>query len=219
MIVNLRKAGCWQLVATRHPGADLFQGLTDYGEWDELFEIESFTNERLRAAGGNLSLVPRERRAYGPGSAYIMAPFAYWAPGRFGDGTYGVLYAALDEATAVSEVMHHRARFLRSTGNPKETSTYQVLTLRCTGAFEDIRPLLGSELYHPDPACYGPAQRFAAEVRVRDGDGILYASVRRLGGECVAGFRPDRFSDCRHARLVQCYWDGSRLSGPDGYLD
>ena len=36
------------------------------------------------------------------------------------------------------------------------------------------------------------------------------------GGECVAGFRPDRFYGCRHAKIIPFYWDGARLAGPDG---
>lgn len=213
MIAAFVKTPCWRMVATRSPGVDLFQGLTDFGEWEELYEIESLTNERLRAPGGNLAAVPRDRRAYGPGSAYIMAPFAYRSPGRFGDGSFGVLYAALDEATAMAEVFYHRTRFLRATANPKEMAAYQVLTLKLTGNLEDLRTLRDGEWYDPDPARYAAAQDFAAQVRSRDGDGIVYASVRLPGGECVAGFRPDRFSECRHARLVHCYWDGSRLTG------
>lgn len=198
-------------MAVRQAGADIFQGLSDYGEWEELSEIEGLTNERLRPIAGNLARVPRERRAFGPGSAYIMAPFAYCSPGRFGDGSFGVLYAGLDESTARAEVFYHRARFLQATGQPREVATYQLLALACTGGLEDIRTAAGSDLYHPDPSGYAPAQAFAAQVRGRDVDGILYASVRRLGGECVAGFWPDLFSECRHLRRVQCYWDGSDL--------
>ena len=213
MIAAFQNAPCWRLVGARTPGVDVFHGITDFGEWEELYEIENLTNERLRAPAGNLAGIPRECRAYGPGSAYIMAPFAYRAPGRFGDGSYGVLYAALDEPTALAEAAFHRARFLRATANPKETATLQLLALKVTGELEDLRPLWGSEVYDPDPSRYGAAQRFAAQIRAQGGDGIVYASLRRLGGECVAGFRPDRFSDCRHVRLVQFYWDGAQLLG------
>jgi hypothetical protein len=194
---------------------DVFHGITDFGEWEELYEIESLTNERLRVSAGNLAAVPRAWRAYGPGSAYIMAPFAYHAPGRFGDGSYGVLYAALDEPTAAAEAAYHRARFLRATGTPKELAAFQVLTLKLTGDLEDLRPLRGAELYDPDPGRYGAAQRLGAQIRAQGGDGVVYASLRRLGGECVAGFRPDRFSECRHVRMAQFYWDGAQLL-PEG---
>lgn len=216
MITALERAPAWRLVATRSPGVDVFQGLSDFGEWEELYELESFTNERLRLVVSNLAFIPRERRALGPGSAYIMAPFAYWAPGRFGDGSFGVLYAALDEATTLAEVAFHRARFLRATRTPRETATYQMLSLKVAGAFEDLRGVDRPELFDPDPAGYGASQAFATGILARDGDGVLYPSVRRLGGTCVAGFRPDRFSDCRHLRLLSLFWDGDRLVGPDG---
>lgn len=133
MIAAFAQATCWRLVATRNPGADVFQGITDDGEREERYEIESLTNERLRAPFGNLVSVPKGLRAYGP-----------------------------------------------------------------------------------DLSRYGPAQAFGAQIRAGGGNGIVYASVRRPGGMCVAGFRPGRFSDCRHARLIQCHWDGARLTGPDG---
>jgi hypothetical protein len=93
-----------------------------------------------------------------------------------------------------------------------------MLSLNFTGDLEDIRPLVQSELYAPDPGQYSSAQRFAAQIQARDGDGIVYASVRRLDGECIAGFRPDRFSDCRQVRIIQLFWDGVRLMGPEGSL-
>ena len=110
-------------------------------------------------------------------------------------------------------MFYHRARFLRASATSKETAVFQVLTLKLTGVLEDLRPLSGAAWYDPDPARYGPAQGLGAQVRDCDGDGIVYASVRRPGWECVPGFRPDRFSECRHARLVQCYWDGAQIMG------
>jgi hypothetical protein len=28
-----------------------------------------------------------------------------------------------------------------------------------------------------------------------------------------APLRPDRFSECRHAKVIQAYWDGARMLG------
>ena len=86
-----------------------------------------------------------------------------------------------------------------------------MLTLKLTGDLEDLRALRGAGLYDPDPARDAAAQRIGAGIRARGGDGLVYASLRRPGGDCAAGFRPDRFSDCRHVRMVQFYWDGSQL--------
>ena len=216
MTVSFAAVPGWRAISIRTSSRDLFHGLTDYREWEELAEIDSLTNERTRLSAGYLAQIPKEQRAYGPGSLYLMAPFAYRSPGRFGDGSFGVLYAALDEPTALAEVGYHRARFLRATHTPRETSDHQLLTLKITGELEELRAMAVShpEYYDPDPANYGAAQAFATSLRVSGCAGIAYDSLRRLGGQCVAGFQPSLFSHCRHARVVQFHWDGQQLSGP-----
>ena len=218
MIATFLQAPCWRVIATRSSSQDLFQGLSEFGEWEALVEIDSLTNARTHPAIGHLARMPREDRAYGPGSTYIMAPFAYRAPGRFGDGSFGVLYAALDEQTAMTEVAWHRARFLRTTANRRESAPQQVLTLSLTADVEDLRGQAHAhpEWYGEDPLTYGPAQTLATGLRSGGRSGVAYDSVRHRGGECVAGFRPSIFSGCRHARVVHFFWDGRMLYGPDG---
>lgn len=203
---SLTSVPCWRVIGTRVPAADLFGGIADYGEWEAVFEIENLWNERSLGVLGNLDLVPREHRAYGPGSAYIMAPFAYLAQGRFGDGSYGVLYAGLDERTAIVEVAWHRERFMKESGNPKETMDLQLLGLVFDGTVEDLRGVKHPAVYAPDSWLSG--QALATQIRGQGLDGIAYDSVRRLGGECLAGFRPNAFSQCRHVRPLQFFWDG-----------
>jgi hypothetical protein len=42
----------------------------------------------------------------------------------------------------------------------------------------------------PIPQCYQRPQRLAAELLAQGSNGILYPSVRRRGGRCLACFRP-----------------------------
>ncbi|HQN17853.1 MAG TPA: RES family NAD+ phosphorylase [Syntrophobacteraceae bacterium] len=216
MRTQLQAQSCWRVIPTRVPSADLFQGIADFGEWEQVVEIEGLFNERNRTTVGNLALVPPAHRAVGPGSSYLMAPFAYLSPGRFGDGSYGVLYAAMDEMTALVEVAYHRAVFLRDAGNGPETLAQQILTMNFSGEVEDIRGLQKSLPLVYDPASHLGGQAFAAPLQQAGIDGIAYSSVRWRGGECVAGFRPNAFSSCRHARQEQFYWDGQSLLGPAG---
>lgn len=201
----------WRLVGVRMPGADLFAGVADFGDWEEVAEIESLWNERTAGLLGNLSAVPREHWASGPGSAYLMGPFIFRAPGRFGNGAYGVLYAGLEERTALAEVAWHRARFLRESGQPRQTLDHQLLDLLFEGTIDDLRESEAPGLYAPDSWAEG--QALGARIRAAGADGILYSSVRHKGGDCLAGFRPHAFSRCRFVRYVQFFWDGERLLG------
>jgi hypothetical protein len=208
----------WRGIAARKPSADFFGGIADFGEWQAVMEITGRWDPANPGPAGSLAGLPRAQWVLGPGSVYLMAPFAFRQPGRFGDGSNGVLYAAMAEATAITEMASGRARFLRGSHAPRETLDGMLLTLALTGLLEDARPLFreGATIYAPDDWTEG--QRFGARVRASGTDGILYTSVRRVGQECVAGFRPDLFSGCRPAGSLQFFWDGHDLWGPGGRL-
>jgi len=215
--VPFRAQPLWRGIATRKPTADFFGGIADFGEWQAVMEIAGRWDPANTGPTGNLAEVPKAQWVLGPGSVYLMAPFAFRQPGRFGDGSYGVLYAALDETTAIAEMASSRARFLRKSHAPRETLDGMLLTLAVTGLLEDARPLFrpGATIY--DPEDWTEGQRFGARLRASGTDGIVYTSVRRLGQECVAGFRPDLFSACRPAGNIQIFWDGNQLWGPGGW--
>lgn len=203
---------CFRLIPTRSPSVDIFQGIADFGEWEAISEIENLWNAR-NTPYGPLSSIPRERRAYGPGSSYIMAPFAYPSASRFSDGSYGALYAAFEEATAVDEVAFHRAEFMRRFNRPKELTRHLLLSLDLNGSLKDIRGQRTAhpELYSADTAAYGPAQSFGSRLHAKGVDGVVYHSVRHLGGTCAAGFWPNLFSNCRQVCLRDFFWDGKAL--------
>ena len=181
-------------------------------------EIAGLWDPMNSGPAGSLAGLPRAQWVTGPGSIYLMAPFAFRQPSRFGDGSYGVLYAALEETTAILEMAASRARFLRKSHAPRETLDNLLLTLSLTGLLEDARPLFraGDPIYAKED--WAPAQVYGARVRGAGAKGITYASVRRIGQDCVAGFRPDLFHGCRPAGTLQMYWDGTSLWGPGGRL-
>ena len=218
MRVPFQAVPLWRGIAARKPSADFFAGIADFGEWQAVMEIAGTWDPAHSGPTGNLVGLPRDCWVTGPGSIYIMAPFAFRQPGRFGDGSHGVLYAALDEPTAIAEMASGRARFLREARAGRETLDTLMLSLTLAGTLEDLRPLFaeGHAIY--DKQDWTAGQACAAALRAAGADGIVYASVRRAGGECVAGFRPDLFADCRPGRAEQFFWDGKRLQGPDGQL-
>jgi hypothetical protein len=149
-----------------------------------------------------------------------MGPFAYPSPDgtRFGPPTragesFGVYYAARDEATAIAEVKHHRVAFLEAMRAPAQDLDFEVLKAPVRGThFYDLR---GRQREFPDvysPTDYSSSQKLGAELRAQDADGIAYDSVRREGGECVAVFRPRSIGPCKAVKQVILRWDGAGIS-------
>jgi hypothetical protein len=149
-----------------------------------------------------------------------MAPFVYPSPDgtRFGPpaltvDSFGVYYAARDEATAIAEVKHHRVAFLEAMRAPAQDLDFEVLRASVKGThFFDLR---GRQRDFPkvySPSDYSASQRLGIELRGKDADGIAYDSVRREGGECVAVFRPRCVGPARPTKQLIFRWDGSAIS-------
>jgi hypothetical protein len=173
-------------------------------------------NERIQPA----LMIPSQDGVYGPGAGYTMAPFAYPSPEgtRFGppaltSESFGVYYAARDEATAIAEVKHHRVAFLEAMRAPAQDLDFEVLRAPVKGThFYDLR---GRHREFPEvysPTSYSASQKLGVELRRRDADGIAYDSVRRHGGECVAVFRPRCIGPTRPVKNLIFRWDGAEIT-------
>lgn len=202
----------YRIVPSRFPTIDIFERFEDTHDWDALIELEIATNPRARDAIGDIELVPREERVGGPGSTAIMAAFMHLNPlgTRFSDGRYGVFYAARDRETAIDETVHHREIFLRRTTARPVDLDMRVYAVDVAGEFHDIRPLDAPAVYSCDD--YIASQELGARLREAGSNGIVYRSVRRSGGECIAVFKARRLSRCRTDRHLSYRWDGSRIT-------
>ena len=164
--------------------------------------------------------IPPKDRVYGPGAGYVMAPFAYPSPDgtRFGPpsltaASFGVYYAARDEATAIEEVKHHRVAFLDAMRAPAQDLDFEVLKAPVKGAhFFDLRDRRRDFPDVYSPTDYSASQKLGVELRSRDADGIAYDSVRREGGECVAVFRPRCVGPARPVKQLIFRWDGAVIT-------
>jgi hypothetical protein len=149
-----------------------------------------------------------------------MAPFVHLSPAgtRFGPpalsaSPFGVYYAARDEATAIAEVKHHRVRFLSATAAPAQDLDYAVLNAPVKGAhFYDLREREQEFKRVYSPTSYAESQKFGAKLREQGADGIVYDSVRREGGECVAVFRPRCVGPAHSVKQLILRWDGSAIT-------
>ncbi|HEX6308643.1 MAG TPA: RES family NAD+ phosphorylase [Longimicrobiales bacterium] len=211
---RIRWRTCYRIIPSRFPPIDLFERVTDRDDLAAVHELESLTNDRLRDQRGEIRIVPPEDRLVGPGAAYVMAAFTHPAPAgaRFSDSRIGAYYAAHRLETAIAETTFHRAAFMRATREPPMELDMRVLEAEIDARLHDIRGMGErlSAIYDPDD--YSAAQRFAARLRAEGSDGVIYDSVRHVGGQCVAIFRPRRLRGCRESLHLTYVWDGSRIA-------
>jgi hypothetical protein len=214
-MARIRWAPSYRLVPSRFPPVGLFDRVARPEDLEYVLAAEQLTNDRLRNEAGELALVAPEERVSGPGTTPIMAAFTHLNPegSRFSDGSYGVYYAAREMATAAAECAYHRERFLARTAEAAgeiDTRSYladiraDLLELRRYGTRKP-------DLMNPDS--YAASQAYAKAQRAKGVGGIVYDSVRREGGQCVAVFRPTLVAPCKQGPHICFIWDGKAIVG------
>jgi hypothetical protein len=162
----------------------------------DLSELDAATNERkLGEVGANPAIGPSEL-LYGVPEAHIVnAAFLHPGPygGRFHTTERGAWYAGAELETAAAEVSFHKRRFLsdgRISG--PHSFQYQDFIADFSGNFHhlDARELKVCRRPDPIPQCYSAPQTLANTLLYAGSNGIVYPSVRRPSGICIACFRP-----------------------------
>lgn len=204
-----------RIVPTRYPTVYLYDRVADAKEFDALYALEALTNDRSRDQAGEIELVPRGQRIFGPGSGPIMAAFTHVHPGgsRFSDGSYGVFFAASRRATAIAETRYHHARFLLATRESPMHLPMRLYHVRIDAQLHDLLPpgAVDAAVYAPDS--YAASRALGMELRAQGSRGVVYRSVREDGGHCVGLFSPRGASGCLHAAYLMYVWNGEEFSG------
>lgn len=212
-VSSVRWTSCFRVIPSRFPPIQLFERVADPADLDAVFAIEALTNDRIREETGSLRLVAPADRVTGAGAGYVMAAFTHVSPlgGRFTDGSFGAYYAARDLRTAIDETVWHRERFLRATGEKPIELDMRVLRARLSTDLHDLRGLreIRPELYASEG--YAAPQALARSLRNAGSWGVVYDSIRRVGGECAAVFRPRAISRCQQVQHLGYLWDGERI--------
>ncbi|MDJ0739597.1 MAG: RES family NAD+ phosphorylase [Gammaproteobacteria bacterium] len=202
----------YRIVSSEYPPINFFEELVDPELMDALFYIEGLTNDRLRDAVGEISLVAVEDRVSGPGSTPLMSAFTHvGVASRFSDGSYGVYYASDSLHTAIAETRFHRERFLAYTAEEPGEIDVRAYVGEIVKPLHDIRDGY-PQLHDPDVANYPVAQAFGRALRERGSWGIVYDSVRDRGGQCIAALRPPALTIPRQGPHLSYVWDGARIT-------
>jgi len=208
--VTLGWQPAYRVIPSRFPAIGLFDRVAGPEDFAALYALEAMTNDRLRDEVGEISLVPAEERLFGHGSSPIMAAFTHLNPqgSRFSDGTYWVFYCAQEKATAIAETRYHSALFMGATNESPMRLQMRLYAVAVAGEAVDLRQAVIAEPRIIDPDDYSHAQGIGRKLRADGALGILYPSVRKLGGECLAALRTAILSNCLHAAYLEYNWDG-----------
>ncbi len=210
-IVELDWKHQYRIISSKYPPINFFERLVDPALMEELYYIESLTNDRLRQEIGDISLVPVEERVTGPGSTPVMAAFTHIGiSSRFSDGSYGIYYAAKNMDTALAESIHNRTCFLSYTKEEAGEINMRVYIGEVVRPLHDVRGNGHEDLHLPDDR--GPAQVFGRKMKDANSWGIVYRSVRHPEGECIAALRPPAVTVPRQGPHYSYAWDGSRIT-------
>jgi hypothetical protein len=175
-------------------GASVLARLTDDQELlKSVFELDNATNERLLAESGLAPGIDMRELVFGiPAYRIINAAFCHSAPegSRFNSADRGAWYAGFELETAQAEVAYHRRLWLQETAwEEEDVVDYLDYLADFHAPFHDLKQ---AEPFSPylDPEDYTAAQALAAQLLKQGSAGIVYRSVRSLGGTCIVCFRP-----------------------------
>lgn len=200
-----------RIVPSIFPPRGLFDAVADPADLDAVFALEALTNDRLREQLGHLRRIPPERRVSGPGTTPVMSAFTHVHPdgGRFSTAEFGAYYAARELPTAIAETVYHRERFLRASKEPPIDLQMRSYQGNVRADLHDVRGGDWPRLH--DPHSYAISQAFATRLRDKGSEGIVFDSVRKPGGQCVALFYPDLIGPVKQGPHLLYRWDGARI--------
>jgi RES domain-containing protein len=203
---EFRRKGMHRLISARY--SETGTVLEEVAGSDKMLadaaRLDAASNERIQGELRGLSGISQFELVYGiPNAHIIRAAFLHPGPfgARFNDATRGAWYAAESTQTSIAEVGYHRARRLAEMVVPElpeerpdeEISYYDDWQADFHAAFHALEP---AEKFadclkpEPVPECYLPSQALARQLLAQQSNGIVYPSVRRKGGTCLACFRP-----------------------------
>lgn len=158
-------------------------------------------------------MIPPDEWVIGkPMATVIMAAFCHPRPGggRFNGPDRAAWYASTSLDTAHAEAVYHRTAELLEIGVLETRVQMRLYLAAFDAVFHDVRPDLPENLALHDPARYAASQSFARELLNNGSNGVLYRSVRRPGGECIACFRPGLVINFRPDAHFEYRWEGTR---------
>ena len=140
----------------------------------------------------------------------VNAAFTHAHPlgGRFNGPERGAWYTAFELKTAQAEVAFHKTVHLAEIGRFEDEVTFDDYLSDFSGDFHDLR-IRSAFRDCLDPDSYVQSQKLAERLQAAGSLGVVYPSVRRPGGTCLACFRPTLVGNVRKGSTYRFRWSGN----------
>jgi RES domain-containing protein len=204
-----------RLVSSARLRPPVLAPLADDGEeLNLLAELEGATSGRLISEHRGLGTISPDELVHGvPHAKFINASFAYAKPrepNRFNPASRGAWYSALAIETCVSEVGFHLTKALSDAGDFHAVVDYVEMLASMSGVFIDLRGSPDHRALDPNPTVgYLAGNGIAAWARAEGHNGIIYPSVRHIGGTCVVALWPNVVQSVVQGSTIELVWNGS----------
>jgi hypothetical protein len=209
----IRRRDTHRLIPSRHlrRGDSVLADLAeDDADLQAIFDLDAATNDRLLAAEQLLPGIGLAELVFDvPHAAVINASFCHAHPlgSRFNGPHRGAWYAGFELETAQAEVAFHKTVELAEVGRLHDSVTYDDYLADFSARFYDVRR--GKQFaQYLNPRSYVKSQALAERLLADGASGVVYPSVRRAGGTCVACFRPALVRNVRRDRTYRFTWAG-----------
>jgi hypothetical protein len=177
----------------------------------DLFDLDHATNDRIWAENDYMPGISSHELLFGvPYCGVVNASFTHASPlgSRFNGPERGAWYAGFELETSQAEVVFHKTQEYAEINRFDDSVSYDDFLADFGGEFHDLRASAKFERYL-DPDSYVASQHLAEDLLNEDSLGIVYPSVRRAGGTCLACFRPAAVANVRKHYRYCFTWAGS----------
>jgi hypothetical protein len=183
----------------------------DDAHLQDIFELDNATNDRLLAENDLLPGIGIHELVFGvPYYRIVNAAFCHAHPlgSRFNSPERGAWYAGFELETAQAEIAFHKWIELAEVGWTEEELTCDDYLADFSAEFHDIRrDKRFADCLARDS--YVASQALAQELLEAGALGLVYPSVRRRKGACLACFRPTLVMNVRKDATYMFRWEGT----------
>ena len=211
----VRRYDTHRLIPSRYSGPDagvLVRIADDDRHLADILDLDNGTDDRLLAENERLPGIGVGELVFGiPYYRIVNAAFTHAHPlgSRFSGPERGAWYAAFEIETAQTEIAFHKTLQLAEIGRFEDDVTVDDYLADFSGEFHDLRHDDFSEVL--DPESYVQSQALAERLVEAGALGVVYPSVRRDGGTCLACFRPALVMNVRKGATYRLRWGGGPI--------